>query len=202
MDWLKAILEKATIKDGVLSVSEVMEAVKAEIPKHFVAKADFNTKAEELKTANATIETLKKDNAGNEELQNTIKTHETTIGNLRKENEKLVKTYALKEELKKVGCSDPDYLIYKHGGLDKFAFDKDGKPVGAEQIAATYKESLAYIFPTGRKDTSYTPAGGSGSGAEKNPFAKESWNLTEQGKLLRENPEQAREMAAAAGTPI
>ena len=36
----------------------------------------------------------------------------------------------------------------------------------------------------------------------KNPFAKETFNLTEQGKLLKENPAQAKEMAAAAGITI
>ena len=36
----------------------------------------------------------------------------------------------------------------------------------------------------------------------KNPFAKETFNLTEQGKLYRENPEQARALAAAAGVTI
>lgn len=35
-----------------------------------------------------------------------------------------------------------------------------------------------------------------------NPFAKETWNMTEQGKMFRENPEQARQLAAAAGVKL
>lgn len=35
-----------------------------------------------------------------------------------------------------------------------------------------------------------------------NPFAKETFNLTKQGQMLRENPEQARELASAAGVKI
>lgn len=32
-----------------------------------------------------------------------------------------------------------------------------------------------------------------------NPFAKETFSLTEQGRLFRDNPEEARRLAAAAG---
>lgn len=202
MEWLKAILEKATIKDGVLDVGEIMASVKTEIPKHFVPKADYNAKAEELKTATGTIETLKKDNKGNETLQQTIKTHEATITNLQKENEDMKKTYALKGVLTENGCTDPDYLIYKHGGVEKFTFDKDGNPVDAKAVADSYKESIPHIFPTGQKVQHYNPSGGTGSAGTVNPFTKEHWNMTEQGKLFRSNPEEARAMATAAGVNL
>ena len=81
MEWLKELLEKAKITDGKLNVDEVMEAVKKEFPKHAVPKNVFNDKCEELKTANETITTLKKENGDNEELQNKIKDYETEIGN-------------------------------------------------------------------------------------------------------------------------
>lgn len=41
------------------------------------------------------------------------------------------------------------------------------------------------------------PGGGSG-GAQINPWKKETFNLTEQGRLLRENPELARQLQAQA----
>ena len=72
MEWLKELLEKAQITDGKLNVDEVMEVAKKEFPKHAVPKNVFNDKCEELKTANATITTLKKENGDNEELQNKI----------------------------------------------------------------------------------------------------------------------------------
>ena len=31
----------------------------------------------------------------------------------------------MKEQLSKAGVLDPDYIIYKQGGIDKFTFDKD-----------------------------------------------------------------------------
>ena len=41
-----------------------------------------------------------------------------------------------------------------------------------------------------------------GGNPTKNPFAKETFNLTEQGKMFKENPAQAKELAAAAGVTI
>lgn len=201
MEWLQTILEKAEVKDGKLETEALLAAIKAEIPKHLVSKVDFNAKVEELKTANGTIATLKKENKDNEELQNTIKTHETTISNLQKEKADMKKTYALREALAKEGCSDPDYLIYKQGGLDKFTFDKDGSPIGVKEIVEPMKVENAVLFPQNKKEQHYNPAGG-GAGGTNNPFLKDSFNLTEQGRIFKENPEQARAMAAAAGVEI
>lgn len=204
MEWLKELLEKATVTDGKINVGEIMEAVKKEFPKHAVPKNVFNDKLEELKTANETITDLKKDNADNAELQKKVGEYETEIGNLKKNATDAVRTYALKENLSKVGVLDPDYLIYKAGGLDKFTFDKENNPIGVDDVVKTYKEdeSMAHLFKQESKKPPYTPAGGGSGGGTTNPFAKETYNLTEQGKLLKENPEQARSMAAAAGITI
>ena len=203
MEWLRAILEKAELKDGKLDVDAVMNAAQKEFPKYAVPKEDFNTKVEELKTANGTIATLKKENGDNEELQKKIGDYETEMKNLRESVENTSKTYALKEALTKQGVLDPDYLIYKAGGLDKFNFDKEGKPIGIEDAVKPYKEdtAMAHLFKQEQK-TQYTPAGGTGGGTVKNPFAKDTFNLTEQGRLLKENPAQAKELAAAAGVTL
>lgn len=44
--------------------------------------------------------------------------------------------------------------------------------------------------------------GGSGGGAKDNPYKKESWNLTEQGRLESESPDDAKRLAAAAGVQL
>ncbi len=205
MEWLKAILEKAEIKDGKLDVETVINTVQKEFPKYAVTKVDFNSKVKELETANSTITELKKANGDNEALQNKISEYEKEIKDLKKSTEDTLKTYALKEQLSKQGVLDPEYLIYKQGGLDKFNFDKDGKPVDIEVTVKTYKEdkNMAYLF---KQETiqkpQYNPQGGTGGSSVSNPFAKETFNLTEQGKLLKENPEQAKAMAAAVGVII
>ena len=182
MEWLKELLEKAKITDGKLNVDEVMEAAKKEFPKHAVP-----------------ITTLKKENGDNEELQNKIKDYEAEIGNLKTAAINATKQYALKEQLTKSGVLDPDYLIYKAGGIDKFTFDKDNNPLGVDESIKAYREdkTMAHLF---KQKAGYEPS--KGGSPTKNPFAKETFNLTEQGKMLKENPAQAKELAAAAGVTI
>ena len=203
MEWLKAILEKAEIKDGKLDVDAVMNAAQKEFPKHAVPKDDFNNKVKELETANDTITELKKSNGDNADLQKKIGEYETEIKDLKDSAEKTAKTYTLKESLAKQGVLDPDYLIYKAGGLDKFNFDKEGKPVGVEDAVKPYKEDAAmvHLFKQEQQKPPYYPKNG-GAGGTTNPFAKETFNLTEQGRILKENPAQAKELAAAAGVTI
>ena len=201
MEWLKEILEKAEIKDGKIDVDAVMKDVSAEFPKHAVPKEDFNAKVKELKTATDTIAELKKENGSNEELQKKIGDYETEIANLKKSAEDTAKTYALKEQLTKSGVLDPDYLIYKHGGIEKFTFDKENHPVGVEDAIKPYKEDKAMAHLFKQEKPPYNPKNG-GAGGNVNPFAKETFNLTKQGELLKSNPEQARAMAAEAGVTI
>lgn len=200
MQWLLDLITKHT-KDGVLDTESLTKEINTEFPKHAVPKSEFNDINEQLKTANNTIKDLKKDNAENETLQNTIKQHEQTIQKLQDDAANTTKTYILKEQLSKSGVLDPDYLIYKHGGIEKFNYDKDGNLIDLEDTIKPYKESLPHIFKIGKSGTEYNPAGG-GNYTGKNPFAKESFNLTEQGKLLKENPAQAKELASAAGITI
>lgn len=204
MEWLKTILENAEIKDGKLDVDAVMNAAQKEFPKYAVPKEDFNAKVKELNAANGTINELKKSNGDNEELQKQIGDYKTEIANLKKVAEDTNKTYALKDSLTKQGVLDPDYLIYKAGGLDKFTFDKDGKPVGVEEAVKPYKEdkTMAHLFKQEQPKPPYHPQGGTGGAGTANPFAKETFNLTKQGELLKSNPEQAKALAAAAGVTL
>ncbi|OOM82321.1 phage minor structural protein GP20 [Clostridium puniceum] len=202
MEWLRKLLEGAKKKDdGTIDIDGLMKSINTEFPKNAVPKSTYNELSEQLKTANGTITDLKKNNKDNEELQKTIKTHEDTIVTLESNSSNLKKEYALKDKLKDLGVKDADYLIYKHGGIDKFTYDKDDNLIGLEDTIKSYKESMPHIFTTGKTETNYDPAsGGEYKGA--NPFAKETFNLTEQGKLLISNPAQAKELAGAAGVTL
>ena len=171
-----------------------------EAVKGFVPKERFDEVSGKLKEENTTIETLKKDNSDNEELQKQVKEYKEKVTALETASANTVKEYALKDKLKEAGVVDTDYIIYKQGGLDKFSFDKDGKPVGIDDVVKPLKESSPHLFKT-EPGADYRPAGG-GTPPAKNPFAKDSFNLTEQGKLLKENPAQAQVLAAAAGVTI
>ena len=157
MDWLKELLEKATITDGKLDVVALMELVKVEFPKHSVPKKDYNDKVTELKTA---AENIKKE-------------------------------YALKEKLTAAGVLDADYIIYKRGGLDKFTFDKDGAPVGVDDVIKPLKESSPHLFkaaeqpPAGGKKSGYTPKAGQ----------------TDEGSLAKSVAESLNKAGAATDNP-
>lgn len=190
------LVEKGLSEEQAQAVMDIWN----ETIKGFVPKERFDEVDGKLKEANTTIDTLKKSNADNEELQKQVKEYkekvtilEATAANTRKE-------YALKDKLKEAGVVDADYIIYKQGGIDKFTFDKEGNPVGIDDVVKPLKESSPHLFKT-EPGADYKPAGG-GTPPSRNPFAKDSFNLTEQGKLLRENPAQAKALASAAGVTI
>ena len=201
MEWLKEILEKAVITDGKLDVEAAVKAINAEFPKHAVPKQDYNDKVKELSTASETIKDLKKNNADNAELQQKVNDYEAETARLKTEADNTRKEYALKDKLKEAGVTDADYIIYKQGGLDKFTFDKDGKVIGLDDVLKPMRESSPHLFKNAGGAGGYDPAGG-GKPPVNNPFAKETYNLTEQGRLFKQNPEQARQMAAAAGVKL
>ena len=201
MEWLKEILEKAVITDGKLDVEAAVKAINAEFPKHAVPKQDYNDKVKELSTASETIEDLKKNNADNAKLQQKVKDYEAETARLKTEADNTRKEYALKDKLKEAGVTDADYIIYKQGGLDKFTFDKDGKVIGLDDVLKPMRESSPHLFKNAGGAGGYDPAGG-GKPPGNNPFAKETYNLTEQGRLFKQNPEQARQLAAAAGVKL
>ena len=51
------------------------------------------------------------------------------------------------------------------------------------------------------KKVVYRPIRGGNDNFE-NPFAEETFNMTKQGELFKENPAQAKELAAQAGISI
>lgn len=184
MDWLKELLEKATITDGKLDVAALMELVKVEFPKHAVPKKDYNDKVTELKTANDIIADLKKENGNNTDLQKKIEEYETEIGNLKTTAENIKKEYALKEKLTAAGVLDADYIIYKQGGLDKFTFDKDGAPIGVDDTLKPLKEASPHLFKEEQSSTQgkkggYTPKAGQTDEGSLAKAVAESLNKTE-----------------------
>lgn len=177
-----------------LAVDAWNEAIKGYVPKE-----RFDEVNGKLKEANTTIDNLKKDNQDNEELQKQVNQYKTRVTELETAAANTQKEYVLKDKLKEAGVVDADYIIYKQGGLDKFTFDKDGKPIGVDEVLKPMREASPHLFKN--QQGGYSPAGG-GNPPANNPFAKDTWNMTEQGKIFRENPAQARQLAAAAGVKL
>ncbi|MDB1935266.1 phage scaffolding protein [Clostridium tertium] len=124
MEWLRKLLEGAKIVDGKLDIEALMKDINTEFPKNAVPKETFNDINTQLKTANTTIADLKKNNADNETLQQTIKEHEATIKTQKADYEAKVRNLTLDSAIEKA--------LSKAGVKDKYIelllprFNKDG----------------------------------------------------------------------------
>lgn len=89
--------------------------------------------------------------------------------------------------------------------LDLSTIKLDGdKLLGLDDQLSALKESDAYLFaegetPAGLKGRNpHVPPGSEVPSGQKNPWKKDSFNLTEQGRLMREDPTLAQKLQAQA----
>lgn len=93
-----------------------------------------------------------------------------------------------------------------------FEVDENGKVVSKDGVGVTPGVDPAVWFtelqpkrPHWWPGSAGGGAGGNrggGGGSEKNPWAADSWNLTEQGRILTANRAKAEQLAKSAGTSI
>ncbi|KMO87220.1 phage minor structural protein GP20 [Megasphaera cerevisiae DSM 20462] len=185
-------------------------ALKGYLDGEYVTKSRFNEVNEEKKTLTGQIadrdkqlDTLKNSKGDMESLKKQIKQLQDTNAVQKTEAETKMKELQFTNAIK-LAIADKAQDVDIVSGLfdkEKLILGQDGKVTGLDEQLKALVESKPFLFKNDGKPPKYDPAGGSG-GAGKNPFAKDSFNLTEQGKLLKENPEQARSLAAAAGVTI
>lgn len=188
---------------------KVIEAYKASIKDEYIPIARFNEVNEEKKELKGQIaerdtqlSELKTKASGNEELTNKIaeleglnnqtkEEYETKIAKLRKETsiELVLKDNQAKNIRAVKALLD----------LDKVLLDGDNL-IGLDEQLEGLKTSEAYLFGSdtlqGREPNKNTEI--VTSEYKNNPFSKETFNLTEQGKLHREDPKLAAKLKAAA----
>jgi hypothetical protein len=91
--------------------------------------------------------------------------------------------------------------------------NEDGKVVTKDNVGVTPGiDATVWLTEMQQKRPHWWgPTGGGGAGGSggrggasggKNPWSAEHWNVTEQGKLYKQNPTQADQMARSAGTTI
>lgn len=188
--------------------AEAEKMLKEFVEGSYVAKSRYDEAAEERKTLQATIadrdkqlETLKKNAGDNEALKKQIKDLQDANKVAQKEAEEKMKDLRLSTAIQIAVAADAQDVSIVSGLFDKskLILGDDGKVTGLDEQLASLKKDKPFLFKQ-EQQGGYEPAGG--GNPTKNPFAKDSFNLTEQGKLFRENPEQARALAAAAGVTI
>jgi hypothetical protein len=86
-------------------------------------------------------------------------------------------------------------------GKEELRYGKDGKVLTFETWLDSLATSAPHLFEASA-GSGASGKGGGATGAAANPWKKETFNLTQQGVIFRNNPEQARKLAAEAGAKI
>lgn len=186
---------------------KAIEGLKNFLKDNYVEKAKFDEAATaksnletQIKERDKQLETLKKTAGDKEKLEATIKQlqednksaktkYETDLKNLRIDS-------AVK--LKLSGTAQDVDIVASLIDKTKLIVSDDSTVTGLDEQINPLKQSKPFLFKSDKQR--YEPK--DGGNPINNPFSKEHFNLTEQGKLFRENPEQARALAQAAGVNI
>ena len=205
MDWLKELLKNAGIEES--KIDSIVANINKELPKHFIPKDKYNEVAEakkkleaDLQARDTQLEELKKAAGSSEELKKQIE-------DLQAENKKAKEEWEAKEAQMKLDFAVERALTAAKAKntkavkalLDMEKVKLDGEQLlGLDEQLKAIKESDPYLFGEPGKVGGGTNPPGAGN-PEVNPWKKESWNLTMQGKILREDPAKATRMKAEAG---
>lgn len=176
----------------------------------YVPKSRFNEVNEEKKTLTATVadrdkqlETLKKSTGDLDALKNQIKSLQDANKKAQEEADAKMKELRINDAIKLAivdKAQDVD-IVSSLFDKTKLILGDDGKITGLDEQLKELQKNKAFLFKQAGPNPRYDPKGGNGT-PSTNPFAKDTFNLTEQGRLLRENPEQAKAFAQAAGVTI
>lgn len=183
--------------------------VKSFLDGAYIPKARFNEVNEKNKDLTAQIAdrdkqltTLKKAVGDNEQLKAQIEGLQKANKEQKEAADARIKTLQLDSAIKlAIGDTAQDVDIVT--GLikrDALVLGEDGKVSGLKEQVEDLRKTKPFLFKQERTNP-YQPHGGTGPQVD-NPFAKDTFNLTKQGQLLKENPEKARELASAAGVKI
>ena len=205
MDWLKEILKKAGIEEGKLD--SVIADINKELPKYFIPKDKYNEVAEAKKKLEADIqerdnqlEQLKNAASNNEELKKQIE--ELQEANRRAAEEWQAKMaqmqldFAIDKALTAAKAKNIK-AVKALLDMDKVKLDGD-QLLGIDEQLKALQQSDPYLFGESGKVGGGTNPPGAGN-PEVNPWKPETFNLTLQGKILREDPAKAARMKAEAG---
>jgi hypothetical protein len=173
---------------------------------NWIPKDKFNELNDEKKALKesadqlrADLKEMKEKAKGNEALTSQITALETQLQESENKIKDVRTAAAIERELLKANAKFPDLLV---GKFDKSKVEvlEDGTVRGLEDQLKTIKESYKDLF--GETRVVGTPPGKGdppNPDTKNNPWKKETLNYTEQGRILKEEPELAKQLKAAAG---
>lgn len=185
-------------------VDKVLAAQKEEL-KGYIPKARFdevnNAKKDlenQLNDRDKQLKDLQEKVKGNEELEKTIKELQEANKATKEQYEDKIRDMTINAAIqsKLTDAKYPDLLLTKFD-QSKLSIAEDGTVLGIDEQLAVLKEQYKDLFKPDLRGREPNNIGGAPPGT-KNPWSKEHFNLTEQGRILRENPELAAQLQAAA----
>jgi DNA repair exonuclease SbcCD ATPase subunit len=181
-------------------------AAHKEVLTGYIPKARFDevneTKKDleqQIKERDKQLKELQEKVKGNEDLERTIKELQEANKATKEQYEAKIRDMTINAAIqaKLTDAKYPDLLLSKFD-KSKITIAEDGTVSGIDEQLKTIKETYKDLFKPDIKGKEPNNAGDSSLGG-KNPWSKEHFNLTEQGKMLRENPEKAKQLILAAG---
>lgn len=155
-------------------------------------KKQYKTQVDELNQQLGALQKQLRDNEGAtatiDQLKQQIADKETELAATRKTN-------AIKLQVLQAGPNDVSDIL-PHIKADTVTIAEDGSVQGLDEQIKALQESKPYLFkadgPDGTGGKLGNPPRDNKKPGVNNPWAKETFNLTEQGRLLRTDPEQAK----------
>lgn len=206
---VKELLEKLGIAED--KIEDATKQFKEFLDGEYVPKSRFNEVNAEKKGLEATVSERDKQLKALKDSEGDVDALKEQITKLQAEN----KAAALKSEadLKALKLSTAVQLAIGDTAQDaelvanlidksKLILGDDGKVTGLTEQLKELKTSKAFLFkPEGDPKFKYDPSKGDGN-PKVNPFSKEHFNLTQQAELIKNDPAQAKTLAAQAGVAI
>lgn len=180
---VNSIKDKA---DSVEGLQSQIDDYKQQIKDRDDQLADLGKKVKDNEDLTKEIDRLKEDN-------------KTATEELQKKLDKQAFDFSLEKALAQAGAKNPKAV---KALLDVEKIKLDGETLlGLEDQLSALKESDAYLFgtdePAGLKGRQPNDPPGNPAGV-KNPFSKEHFNLTEQARLYKDDPELYKQLKAQA----
>ena len=162
---------------------------------------DRNSLKEQIKERDKQLEDLKKQAKDSEELQNQIKDLQTQNDETQKQYEQRIKEQKFDHALEQALMKEQAKNVRAAKALldkEKISLDDNGNVIGLDEQLKAVKESDPYLFGPTLKGSE--PNKNQEPPPEPdNPWKKDTWNLTKQGVIYRDDPDKAEKLKKQAG---